>query len=119
MWNLDETDTMPSNDAKWRTRLKQYMRRCGTRTMRVPEFVRTSRATVLPVLRAERQAIPPFYVFKGSCLPYREVSVDSKVEVQTYATFLPRGTMLEMHEEAGVEESTNLYSWALKFVDLV
>ena len=119
MWNLDETGTTPGVDTKGETRQRRYVRRRGTREMRVPEFVRTSRATVMPVVSADGQQGPPLFIFKGKRLPFREVVVNGRVEVQTYATFLPHGACLAMREDAGGVDSTNFFNWALKFIDAV
>ena len=119
MWNLDETGTTPGKDSKGATRQRRYMRRTGAGEMRVPEFVRTSRATVMPVVSADGEQGPPLFVFKGKRLPYREVLVEGRVEVQTFSTFLPRDACVAMREDAGGVDSVNFYNWANMFIHAV
>ena len=116
LWNLDETGASPARNAKGNVRQRRFLRRSGTHEMRLPEFVRTSRTTVMPVVSASGESGPPLFVFRGKRLPFREVLHNGKAEIQTYADYLPRGACLAMREEGGGADTRNFYEWAKKYV---
>lgn len=77
------------------------------------------RATVMPVVSAAGCLRPPIFVFRGKILTYRQVSIDGRICVQTYADYLPRTACIEMREESCGVDSANLCSWAKKVVTYV
>lgn len=115
-WNLDETGSSPGRDAKGNSRQKRFMRRDGSHEARMPRYTQQSRVTLMPAVSAAGEIAPPLFVVKGKRLPFREVLVDGRVEVQTLAQMLPRGACLAMREEHGGVDATNFLSWAQQFV---
>eukprot|EP00171_Calliarthron_tuberculosum_P005712 IDg5712t1 len=118
LWNLDETGGAPGRDVGSSSR-RRYMSRNGTGDALLAEFARTSRATMLPVVSAAGDAGPPLFVFKGSRAPFRNVLVNGAVYQQTYASMLPRGSVVAMREKVGGVDTTNFYNWALLFIESV
>ena len=95
------------------------MRRGGAQEMRVAEFTRTARATLMPAISAAGEMGPPLFVFRGLHLPYREAAVDGRIVTQTYASFLPRHACLAVREERGGVDSENFLNWAHVFIESV
>ena len=80
-WNLDETGYTPGRDANRNFKRYRYLRRGGTDNIHLPEFVRSSRTTVLPVVSAADDSGQPLFVFRGKRLPFREVVCNDAREV--------------------------------------
>ena len=70
LWNLDETEYTPETELTGNTNKRRGMRRSGTGHVRLPEFVRSSRATLLAVCSASGHRAAPMVVFKCQKLPY-------------------------------------------------
>ena len=85
----------------------------------MPEFVRASRITVVPVISAAGETGTPLFVFKGKRMPYRHVVVDGMVRVETYAQCLPRNACVAMREENGGVDSTNFLHWVKEVMQSV
>ena len=66
IWNLDETGGTPGRDVVSNTSVKVVTRRNSDSDVQVPEFIRTSRATVMAVINGAGDSAPPLFVFKGS-----------------------------------------------------
>lgn len=56
--------------------------------MQVPDFERTRRVTLLPVINAAENTGPPLFIFKGASLPYHKVLVEVNVHIDTYNSHL-------------------------------
>jgi len=120
VWNLDETGGTPGKDVVGAIKERRYLRReRHQRDIIIPEFVSSSRATVMAVVSAAGDTAPPLFVFKGARLPYRVVEEAGKEVVQTYSTFLPRGSAVAMRDQNGGVDSENFYQWARLFVESV
>ena len=48
-----------------------YLRRNAAKDINLPEFMRATRATVMPVVSAAGDTGPPLLVFRGARLPFR------------------------------------------------
>ena len=115
-WNLDETGTTPVKDTRGNFRQKHYIRRGGACEHRVPDFDHASRVTVLPVVSASGETGPPLFVFKGKCIPYRQVLVGGALRAETYTQYLPRSACVAVREECGGVDSANFLNWAKELV---
>lgn len=95
------------------------MRRDGYRSLKLPEFVRASRMTLMSVVSAASDSGPPLFVFKGKTLPYRDVIVDGVIVTQTYAEFLLRGSCVAVRQEGDGVDSQNFLHGQKFFVSSV
>lgn len=116
IWNLDETGATPGKDVAGASSSRRYTTRSRTGDMRVPDFASTHRTTMMPVVSAAGETGPVLFVFKGSALPYREVSRGSTVVTETFADYLPRGAVITTRADCGGVNSNNFYLWAQHFV---
>ena len=119
IWNLDECGGTPGRDVVGNTESYRIFRRNGERDYKLPEFVRTNRITLMPVISGSGDIGPPLYVFKGVFLPYRTVLQHGEKVQQTYHSVLPRGSVVSMREQNGGVDSNNFYEWAKLFVNHV
>lgn len=85
----------------------------------MPEFVRTSRATVMAIMNARGDTGPPLFVFKGARPPYRQVVVNGRICTETYASHIPKGSVIAMRDGVGGVDSVNFLAWAKRFVEHV
>eukprot|EP00171_Calliarthron_tuberculosum_P004807 IDg4807t1 len=117
VWNLDEAGTRPGKDKDGGSRARRYLtRQSGGRDMRVGEFVRQQRTTVMPVVSAEGDIGPTLFVFKGTTLPYRQVKRGDNVVTETYADFLSREALMATREDCASVNAQNFMDWAQSFV---
>lgn len=105
MWAVRTLGTDVSGNKK----VRRYATRGTQLDMRVPDFVRTSRATLLPVINAAGDTGPPLFVLKEAALPYRKVLIKGKVQLETYGSHLPRGAVVAMRCEQGGVDSMHKY----------
>lgn len=119
LWNLDETGSTPGRDASGNGKRRRYLRRRGELDLKLPDFVRTGRTSLMPVVSAAGDVGPPLFVFKGTSLPYRNVIENGNIVTQTYTTYLPRGACVAMRAEGGGIDIANFLSWAQLFVSSV
>lgn len=119
MWKLDEIGATPGKDVTGRVRRRCIVRRNGARDIRTPEWVRTNRSTLMPIVNADGDAAPPLFVFKRKRLTYRKIILDGKVQIETYASRLPRRAVLTSREENGGVDSNNFYEWEKGFMQYV
>ena len=68
-------------------------------------------------MSATDEAGPPLYVFKGKKLPFREVLLHGRVQVQTYTQLLPRHACIAMREEGGRVDARNFLQWTHRFIE--
>lgn len=73
----------------------------------------------MPCSSAPEETGPPLFVFKHHTLPWRRVLRKGATQVETYADFLPQGSVVAAREEGGGVDSANFLSWARHFVDSV
>lgn len=119
VWNLDETGGTPGKDISGASAPRRFLRRDGTRDVKVGDFMNVNRVTMMPVVSAAGDCGPTLFVFKGTNVPYRNVLRNGVVVTETYSTFLPRGAVVAMREKRGGVDSTNFLSWAKEFVSHV
>eukprot|EP00171_Calliarthron_tuberculosum_P002273 IDg2273t1 len=119
IWNLDETGATPDKDINGRSRCRRFLDRRGAQDLKIAEFRRTHRVTMMPVISAAGQCGPTLFIFKGQRMPYREVLRHGVAHVQTYADLLPRGSVMAFREERGGVDTKNFLGWARLFVDSV
>eukprot|EP00171_Calliarthron_tuberculosum_P006015 IDg6015t1 len=119
VWNLDETGATPDKDVNGRSSCRRFLDRRGLQDLKIAEFRRTHRVTMLPAISAAGSVAPPLFVFKGKKIPYREVLLGGKAVVQTYADLLPRHSLLACREDRGSVDSVNFFNWAKVFVESV
>ena len=84
-WNLSEIGGTPMRNTVGSSHICRYMRKHEYQNGRVPDFPRTSQATLLTAICADVEQGHPVFVFKGKRLLAREVVVDVRIYVQTYA----------------------------------
>lgn len=119
IWNLDETGATPDKDVNGRSSSRRFLDRRGSQDLKIAEFRRTHRVTMLPVISAAGQLGPTLFIFKGQNMPYRKVLRGGEVLVETYADPLPRGSVLAFREERGGVDTKNFLEWARIFVSSV
>lgn len=119
IWNLDESGGTPGRDTSKNMTKKRYMRRDGCSNMKIPEFVRTNRYTIMAIFNASGDAAPQPFVFKANSLPYRKVLVNGVFTVKTYASHLPSRVVMALRNDFGGVCSANFSSWAIIFVEEV
>ena len=85
IWNLDETGATPGRDASGRTQAKRFTRQNASTDVKLEEFIRTSRMTMMPCVSASGECAPPLFVFKGRRVPYHQILVGGQTVSETYA----------------------------------
>jgi len=118
IFNLDEVGATPGKDADAQTRCKKYLTRNAVNDSRIAQFANTSRVTMMPAICADGSAHLPLFVFKGRCLPYREIERNGIKGLDTYQGRLPRNAIVCSRQENGGVNSEIFYSWATQFVKM-
>lgn len=103
---------MPVEDMGGCDRQSRVMRWKGMEELKLCDRKNTSRTTVLSVVSADSEAVPPMFVFEGKGLPYQNILVDGKIVQQTYSSYLQRSAMLTMREDIPCVGCINFMSWA-------
>lgn len=119
IWNLDETGATPDKDVNGRSSSRRFMDRRGVQDLKIAEFRRTHRVTMLPVISAAGQNGPTLFIFKGRRMPYRQILRRGVVHTETFAELLPRGSLIAFREERGGVDTKNFFEWARIFVHSV
>jgi len=119
VWNLDETGTTPGRDSNGATKERKFVRRQKGSDFKTASFKNTHRVTVMPCVNAGGEIGPTLYVFKGQKMPYREVVVGGKLVVETFATHLPRNSVVTMREKVAGVDSNSFFQWAEMFCKFV
>lgn len=105
VWNLDETGNSPGRDARVKILQKRYMRRSSGKDAQVAGFTNTNLVTVLPCISAAGDVRPAMFIFKGTKMPFRQALVDDTITMETYDSYLPRGSPVDMREEVAEVDS--------------
>lgn len=107
----------PAKRYLWKREASTRSTKNAMRDVRMPEWIRTNRITLVSVINAEGDTASPLFVFRGKLLSYRKIVVDRHVAVQTYASRLPRGAAMALRDENGGVDGDNLVAWINVFVN--
>lgn len=83
--------------------------------MRLPNFQRTHRMTLMPVVSANGSISPALFFFHGKAFPYRTAMHDCVMYTETYASLLPRNSLFSVREKGCGVYSDNDLCWRSTF----
>ena len=118
LYNVDETGVTPNLDKSKRTCQKMLLRTSMSKTtqVRTTHFKNVDRITMMATVCADGSSFPPFFVLKGMRIPYREIVVDNRYEMESVFDCLPDGSLLTVRNETASVDQWNFADWARHFV---
>ena len=116
IFNLDEAGTTPEKDITGIAAARRLMPRPGEKDVKMPQFKKLNRVTMMPIVSAAGEAAPPLFVFKGSRVPFRTVLRAGRIVDETPISNLPLRSTVALRQENGGVDTQNFRNWANKFV---
>lgn len=118
-FNSNEYGCISDHEAGYSTRRKFFIVPGGSKDMRRPEMVHTSRIQLFLVFRQLVSMVLLFFVLKGSRMPFHTIIRGSVRKVETPLCNLPRNSVLARPEKNGGADSNNFVLWACKYVQYI
>ena len=118
LYNLDEPGATPNHDTSKRTCQNMTLRTSMSNTTQVgtTHFRNVDKIAMMATVCADGSSFPPCFLLKGMRIPYWEIVIDNRYEMESVFDCLPDGSLLTVRNETASVDQLNFADWARHFV---